>query len=90
MSQRFRPISEETVAPTTLGTATDVFNANVVRAVNTASSTAYLISIVNESGVTVGSMTLLGNQVAFIDKPKSYKVFAANAAVKLTSVTYPV
>jgi hypothetical protein len=88
MTQRFRPIAEEVAAPTTLGAAITVSDANVVRAVNTSASTAYLVSIVNDD-TTVGTMTLLGNEVVFIDKPKSYKIFAANSAVKLTSVTYP-
>lgn len=85
----YRPISVEVNAPTTAETAITVSDANVVRAVNTASSTSYLVSIVNEDGVTVGTMTLIGSEYVLISKPKAYKVFAANSAVKLTSVTYP-
>lgn len=87
---RFKPISEEIAAPTTSGAAITVSDANVVRIVNTASSSPYLVSLVNEDGDTVGSITVLGSQEVFLDKPKTYKVFAANTAIKLTSVSYPV
>lgn len=86
---RYRPLSVEVDAPTTAGTAITVSSANVVRVVNTAASTPYLVSLVNDSDVTVASMTLNGSDTVLIDKPKNWKVFAANAAVKLSSVSYP-
>lgn len=85
----YRPISIEVNAPTTLETAITVSDANVVRVVNTASSSPYLLTVVTEAGVTVGTMTLLGNELALISKPKTYKLFASNSAVKLASITYP-
>lgn len=87
-SRRYRPISEEIAAPTSSATASTVSNANVVRVVN-ASTTAYLVTVISDAGVTIGSMTLVGGESVFVDKPKSYKIFAANASVKLTSVSYP-
>ena len=86
---KYRPISVEVAAPTTSGTAITVSDANVVRATNTAGATAYLVSLVNDSDVVVSSMTLVPLEVALIDKPKGWKVFAANASVRLVSVTYP-
>ena len=86
---KYRPISVEVAAPTTSGTAITVSDANVVRATNTAGATSYLISLINEADVVVSSMTLVPLEVALIDKPKGWKVFAANTSVKLVSVTYP-
>lgn len=87
---RYRPISSEVAAPTTSGAAITVSDANVVRVVNTASSTPYLVTLLNESDQVIGTMTLLGSEVAFIDKGKGWKLYAANAAVKFTSVSYPI
>jgi hypothetical protein len=86
---RYRPISIEVAAPLTAGTAITVSDANVVRATNTAGAAAFLVSLVNESDDVVSSMTLVPLEVALIDKPKGWKVFAADAAVKLVSVSYP-
>jgi hypothetical protein len=86
---KYRPINVEVSAPITLGAAITVSEANVVRAVNTAGAASYLVSIVDTSNNTVGTMTLAAYETVLIDKPKSYKVFAADVAVKLSSVTYP-
>lgn len=86
---KYRPISIEVAAPVTAGAAITVSDANVVRATNTAGATTYLVSLVNDSDVVVSSMTLVPLEVALIDKPKGWKVFAANTAVKLVSVSYP-
>lgn len=86
---KYRPISVEVNAPTTSGAAITVSDAHVVRATNTASSTPHLLTLLDADSNTVGTMTLLGSEVALIDKPMAWKIFAANAAVKLVSVTYP-
>jgi hypothetical protein len=86
---KYRPISVEVAAPITSGAAITVSDANVVRATNTAGTTPYLVSLVNDADEVVSSMTLVPLEVALIDKPKGWKVFAANASVKLVSVTYP-
>lgn len=85
---KYRPLSQEIAAPTSAGTASTVSDSNVVRAVNT-SSTVYLLSITDADGNVQGTMTLVGSEVAFIDKGKTQKIFAANAAVKLSPVSYP-
>ena len=86
---RFRPLTTEVAAPTTAGAAITVGDANVVRAVNTA-ATAALITVVDAAGATVGTFTAMPGSENFIDKPKTYKVFAAAATVLLTSVSYPI
>ena len=85
---RFRPVTTEIAAPTTSGSAVDVSSANVVRAVNTATTTA-LVTLTDAAGVTIGTMTLAPNESVFIDKGKSQKVFASANTVRLTSVSYP-
>jgi len=87
---RFRPLSAEVASPTTSGTAITVSDANVVRVVNTASSTAYIVTLIDADDNLVGSMTLVGQEVVFVDKPKGWKLYSANSAVKFTSVSYPV
>jgi len=86
---KYRPVSTEIAAPTTSGTAVTVSDAHVVRVTNTASSSPYLVSMVDENDNVVSTVTVLGSEVLLIDKPKSWKMFAANAAVKFVSVTYP-
>lgn len=86
---KYRPISAEVAAPTTSGAAITVSDANVVRAVNTAASTPYVLTLLDNNDVVVGSMTLVGAEVVLVDKPKSWKLYAANAAVRLSSVSYP-
>lgn len=86
---KYRPTSAEVSAPTTSGTAITVSDAHVVRVTNTASSTPHLITLLDSDDNTVGTMTLLGSESFFLDKPMKWKIFAANSAVKLVSVTYP-
>ena len=86
---RFKPLTEEIAAPTTAQTAADLNAANVVRAVNTGTGAA-LVTLVNQAGVTVGSATVAPNDTVYIDKPKTFKVFASASTVKFTSVSYPV
>lgn len=85
----YRPITEEIAAPTTVGTATTVSNADIVRVVNTTTS-AYLITVVDSDDVVIGSMTLTGSEKVFLKKRESDKVYAANAGIRLTRISYPV
>ena len=86
---RFKPLTEEVAAPTTAGTATALNGANVVRAVNTATSAA-LVTLTDVDGGVLGSATVAPNDTVYIDKGKTQKVFASANTVKLTSVSYPV
>ena len=63
-------------------------SATVVRLVNT-TSTARLVTVAAAvGGTTVGTFTLLGNTVEFVDKKSTQAIFAAHASVLGTSVGY--
>ena len=83
----YKPKSAEINAPTTAGSASTVSNARVVRAVNSSASTAYLLTAIE--GADSNSMTLAPMETVIVPKNASDKLFAANAAVKLTKITYP-
>tara|TARA_B100001250_G_C19713228_1_gene750166 strand:- start:257 stop:532 length:276 start_codon:yes stop_codon:yes gene_type:complete len=57
-------------------------SATVVRLVNN-SGTARLVTVIDEVGgsTTIGSFTLPGNTVEFVEKDAAYAIYAANAAV---------
>lgn len=86
---RFKPLTLEVNAPTTLGTALTIGDANVVRAVNSGAA-AVLVTLTSAANIAVGSFTLPAGETVYIDKAKTQKVFAASADVKLSSVSYPV
>lgn len=85
----YRPISEEIAAPTTLETATTVGDVNRVRVVNTTTSN-YVLTVLDANDNVIGSMTLVGKEVFTLNKRDSDKVYATNAGVRLTGITYPV
>lgn len=89
MSDFVKPISAEIAAPTVSGSASTVSDAKVVRAVNTNATTAYLLTVQDTDANTVGSMTIPAAGVAYIPKASTDTVFAANAALRLASVTWP-
>ena len=63
-------------------------SATVVRLVNT-TSTARVVTVATAvGGSTVGTFTLLGNTVEFVDKKPTQAIFAAHASVLGTSVGY--
>ncbi len=63
-------------------------SATVVRLVNT-TSTARVVTVATAvGGTTVGTFTLLGNTVEFVDKKPTQAIFAAHATVLGTSVGY--
>ena len=63
-------------------------SATVVRLVNT-TSTARVVTVATAvGGTTVGTFTLLGNTVEFVDKKTTQAIFAAHASVLGTSVGY--
>lgn len=88
MANFVTPIAAEVAAPINTGSAINVGEANVVRAVN-ASTTPYLLTIQEADNTIIGSMTLAANESAIIQKKPTDEVFAANAAVKLSPVSYP-
>ena len=63
-------------------------SATVVRLVNT-TSTARVVTVATAvGGTTVGTFTLLGNTVEFVDKKSTQAIFAAHASVLGTAVGY--
>tara|TARA_B100001250_G_scaffold195387_1_gene167844 strand:- start:484 stop:756 length:273 start_codon:yes stop_codon:yes gene_type:complete len=81
MANRTLAKGAEAACPTTTGTASTFGNATVVRLVNN-SGTARLVTVVEEQdGTVVGSFTLPGNTVEYLEKDPTYAIFAANAAV---------
>ena len=63
-------------------------SATVVRLVNT-TSTARVVTVATAvGGTTVGTFTLLGNTVEFVDKKPTQAIFAAHASVLGTAVGY--
>ena len=63
-------------------------SANVVRLGNT-TNTARVVTVATAvGGTTVGTFTLLGNTVEFVDKKSTQAIFAAHASVLGTSVGY--
>ncbi len=78
--------SAESAAPAS-GSATNLNNATMVRVYNSHASTAYLVTVTNKDEAAVlGSFTLGAGQVEYVDKNLTDEVFAANAAIKLSSV----
>ena len=88
MSHRTLVLGVEAALPTTTGTATSVTEASVVRLINNDSS-AHLVTVVEtQSGSTVGSFTMPGGSVEFLEKQYAYCVFAADANVRGTKVGF--
>ena len=63
-------------------------SATVVRLVNTTSTARVVTVAASVGGSTVGTFTLLGNTVEFVDKKSTQAIFAAHASVLGTSVGY--
>lgn len=89
MANFVTPIAAEINAPTATGTASNVSESNIVRAVNTSSSAGYLLTIQDSDNTLIGSMTLAPSESAIVQKNPKDEIFAANANVKLSPVGYP-
>jgi hypothetical protein len=82
MSYRIKVSGAEAALPTTTGTATSFTSATVVRLINTATTSDYLVTVVEEqSGTVVGSFTVLRQTSEILEKQPSHCIYAANAAV---------
>ena len=64
-------------------------SATVVRLINT-TSTARVVTVVDSVGgsTTIGSFTLLGNTVEFVEKKSTEAIYAADASVLGAKVGY--
>jgi len=88
MSQRIVVAAAEAACPTTTGAASTFGNATCVRLINN-SGTARLVTVVEEqSGTVLGSFTMPGNSVEFLQKRSSHCIFAAANTVLGTSVGF--
>jgi uncharacterized cupredoxin-like copper-binding protein len=81
-------LADEINLPTSTGTATSFSSATVVRLVNDSSSAALVTVVETQSGTGVGSMTMPGNTVEYLEKQASYCVFASSADVKGAKVGF--
>ena len=88
MSNVYKPLTTEISSPTTNITATTVSDGRNIRVVNS-SGTAYLLTMFAAGNTDSASMTIAGGETVFVKKGQTDKMFAANAAVKLTQITYP-
>ena len=88
MSHRTLVLGTEAALPTTTGTATSFTEASVVRLINDDTS-AHLVTVVEtQSGSTVGSFTMPGGSVEFLEKQYAYCVWSASANVRGTKVGF--
>ena len=79
---------EQAACGTDAANASTFGSATVVRLCNN-SSTARLVTIATAvGGTTVGSFTMPGNTVEFVEKKTTEAIFAAHASVLGTSVGY--
>ena len=81
-------MADEINLPTTTGTATSFSSATVVRLVNDNSSAAVVTVVETQSGTGIGSFTMPGNTVEYLEKQPSYCVFASAATVKGAKVGF--
>ena len=75
--------------PPATGIASTFGNATVVRLCNNGDD-ARLVTVIDEVGgsTTIGTFTMPGNTVEFVEKKTTEAIFAANAAVLGTAVGY--
>ena len=68
------------------GSATNLGNATMVRCFNSG-STARLITVTNaDEAAVLGTFTLAGGAVEYVDKNITDEIFAAHADIKISSV----
>ena len=88
MVQFYRPLQAEIASPTLASAASTVSDTTLVRAVNS-STTAYEVFLISATLDDSATMTLTGGETVLIPKESTTKMYAANAAIKLTAVTHP-
>ena len=82
--------ADEINLPTSAGAGTSFTQATLVRLVNTAASgTNHIVTVQETAGGTgVGTFTITGQAVEYLEKEPTWTVFASNAAVKGTKVGF--
>ena len=74
-------LADEIAVPGSTGTATSFTSATVVRLVNNNTSAAVVTVVETQSGTGIGSFTMPGNTVEYLEKQASYCVFATGGSV---------
>jgi len=74
-------LGDEISVPALTGTATSFTQATVVRLVNTSTSASVLTVVETQSGTGIGSFTMPGNTVEYLEKTASHCVFAVGGTV---------
>jgi hypothetical protein len=74
-------LADEIVVPGSTGAATSFTSATVVRLVNNNTSAAVVTVVETQSGAGIGSFTMPGNSVEYLEKQASYCVFAVGGTV---------
>jgi len=77
----------EAAAGTGSGTASNVSSATCVRAVNSG-TTARLVTVELAGGTDIGTFTMPGGTVEYIEKDPTDKIFAAHAEILLSAVGF--
>jgi hypothetical protein len=81
-------LADEIAVPSTTGTATSFTQATVVRLVNNNTSAAVISVVETQGGTGIGSFTMPGNSVEYLEKQPSYCVFAVGGTVLGTKVGF--
>lgn len=89
MASVLRPISVEEAAGILAGSSSTVSGAKVVRAVNTAGTTALITVLADDQSTVIGTMTVNGNSEVLLHKLPTEYVFASAATVLLSAQIYP-
>ena len=77
----------EAAAGTGTGTASNVSSATCVRAVNSG-TTVRLVTVEVAGGTDIGTFSMPGGAVEYIEKDPTDKIFAAHAEILLAAVGY--
>ena len=79
----------EAALSSTVGAATSLSNARVVRVVNSATDADHLVTVQDTAGgTTIGSFTLMRSSSEVFEKEPTDVVFAANSAIKAAAVGF--
>ena len=74
-------LGDEISVPALTGTATSFTQATVVRLVNNNTSAAVVTVVETQSGTGIGSFTMPGNTVEYLEKTASHCVIAVGGTV---------
>ena len=74
-------LADEISVPGTTGAATSFTQATVVRLVNNNTSAAVVTVVETQNGTGIGSFTMPGNTVEYLEKTASHCVFAVGGTV---------